>query len=60
MSAREMYPVYYIILYYIILYYIYILYHQPMRFAANKFTVTLLFVDDDRTWDTGAWITHLP
>lgn len=45
---------------YIILYYMYILYHLPMRFAANKFAVTLLFVDDDETWDTGAWITHLP
>lgn len=31
-----------------------------MRFAAIKFAVTLLFVDDDGTWDTGAWITQLP
>lgn len=45
---------------YIILYYMYILYRLRMRFAANKFAVTLLFVDDDETWDTGAWITHLP
>lgn len=49
MSAREMYPVY-----------IYILYHLRVRFAANKFAVTLLFVNDDGTWDTDAWITHLP